>query len=639
MKVAIYCRLSKEDRNKQNRTDNNQGIQNQKSMLVTYAMEKRWEVYNIYSDDACTCAEHDRPEFNKLLADAKAGKFDIVLCKSQSCFTSEPELEEKYINNLFPLWGIRFIGYTDSTVRGNSHVIKAAIYCRLSEEDKDKLNKTDDSQSIQNQKSMLITHAMENGWEIYQIYSDDDYTGSDRKRPEFNRLLADAEERKFDVVLCKSQSRFTRELELVEKYINTLFPMWGIRFIGFADNADTAVKGNKKARQINGLVNEWYLEDLSENIKTVLTDHRRKGLHIGAFALYGYQKDPQMKGHLIVDPEAADIVREIFCLYAGGMGCTGIARILNEQGIPNPTEYKRQKGLRYQASSGRMNTLWRSYAIRDMLTNEMYIGNMVQGKYESVSYKIKGSRPIPKERWIRVENTHEAIIDRTLWEKVQKLHSEKAHPMCTGEIGLFARKARCMYCGYTMRSTKSHDRYYLKCGTKHIARDACIGSFISQRILEQAVLEQINSMIEKYFDMDQAEEQLHIENNLQAREQSLLKQKAQNECSIHELTRALSSLYMDKSRGILTEADYIMLSNDYHNKMDSCQKAEEELGSRLSEIRADRNEIKSKKDILKQYIHVTSLDRDMIDTLVDYLEIGRRETKAEETPVTIHWNF
>ena len=174
--------------------------------------------------------------------------------------------------------------------------MKTAIYCRLSEEDRNKIRKSDDSISIQNQKSMLIQYAIDQGWEIYDIYSDDDYTGSDRNRPQFNRLLADAQARKFDIVLCKTQSRFTRELELVEKYIHGLFPVWGIRFVSIVDNADTENKGNKKSRQINGLVNEWYLEDMSDNIRSVLTSRRENGFHIGAFAPYGYKKDPNVKG-------------------------------------------------------------------------------------------------------------------------------------------------------------------------------------------------------------------------------------------------------------------------------------------------------------------------------------------------------
>lgn len=516
---------------------------------------------------------------------------------------------------------------------------KVAIYCRLSEEDRNKQSENDDSRSIQNQKSMLISFALEKGWEIYQIYSDDDYTGSDRKRPEFRKLLADAENRKFDIILCKSQSRFTRELELVEKYIHTLFPLWGIRFIGYADNADTAVKGNKKARQINGLVNEWYLEDLSENIKTVLTDQRKKGKHIGAFALYGYLKDPEEKGHLIVDPEAASIVREVFQLYAAGMGCTSISRLLNERGIPNPTEYKRQKGLRYQPASGKISTLWKYYAVTDMLGNEMYIGNMVQGKYGSTSYKLKNSKPRPKEQWIRVENTHQAIIDKELWNRVQLMRQEKTRPMCTGEVGLFARKAKCMYCGYTMRSAKSHGYYYLKCGTRHIAENACKGSFIPQRLLEQTVINEINKMIEQYFDMDQAEERLYIQNNLQEKVQHLNKINGQNEAHLKELTKALSDLYLDKSKGILPEADYIVIMEDYHLRMETCQRKAIEAADQLQNIKQAQTEMQSKKDILRRYIHITALDRDIMDTLIEYIEIGKKEDCMQDTPVIIHWNF
>ena len=303
--------------------------------------------------------------------------------------------------------------------------MKTAIYCRLSEEDRNKQCATDDRNSIQNQKAMLLQYAEERGWEVYQIYSDDDYTGADRRRPEFMRLLKDAEDRKFDIILCKTQSRFTRELELVEKYIHGLFPLWGIRFVSIVDNADTANKGNKKSRQINGLVNEWYLEDMSENIRSVLTNRRENGFHIGAFALYGYKKDPEQKGHLIIDEEAAAIVREVFNLFASGMGKTAIARLLNDRGVPNPTEYKRQHGLRYKQPKTRNSTLWRYFAISDMLVNEIYIGNMVQGKYGSVSYKAKQNKPRPKSEWYIVKGTHDPIIDKTLCDRVQKMILQK----------------------------------------------------------------------------------------------------------------------------------------------------------------------------------------------------------------------
>ena len=192
---------------------------------------------------------------------------------------------------------------------------KVAIYCRLSEEDRNKKHKADDSGSIQNQKLMLTEYAFNQHWQVYDIYSDDDYTGADRNRPEFNRMIKDAMDKKFNIVLCKTQSRFTRELEIVELYIHNLFPQLGIRFVSIVDNIDTDIAGNKKTRQINGLINEWYLEDMSDSIKAALRTRMKAGFFIGSFAPYGYKKDPEQRGHLIPDENTAYVVKEIFRLY------------------------------------------------------------------------------------------------------------------------------------------------------------------------------------------------------------------------------------------------------------------------------------------------------------------------------------
>ncbi len=312
--------------------------------------------------------------------------------------------------------------------------MKAAIYVRLSEEDKDKKDPMDDSRSIKNQKELLKNYAAERGWEIYDIYCDDDYTGADRNRPQFKRLIADAGIGKFDIILCKTLSRFTREMELVEKYIHGLFPLWGIRFISVADNTDSADRKNKKARQISGLINEWYLEDMSDNIKSVLTDKRRAGKHIGSFALFGYKKDPENKGSIIIDPKAAQTVRLIFSMYLEGKTMTSIASELNLMGLPSPSEYKRQKGEKYKSS--KEPAKWRYPAISSILRNEMYIGNMVQGRFASLSYKTKKNAPVKREKWFIVKNTHEPIIDNRTWSLVKKKlaqsHSSRAES--TGNI-------------------------------------------------------------------------------------------------------------------------------------------------------------------------------------------------------------
>ncbi len=514
-----------------------------------------------------------------------------------------------------------------------------AIYCRLSEEDRNKLFKTDDSGSIQNQKTMLLQYAMEQGWEIYDIYSDDDYTGADRRRPAFNRLLRDAEQHKFDIILCKTQSRFTRELELVEKYIHGLFPIWGIRFISIVDNADTANRGNKKSRQINGLVNEWYLEDMSENIRSVLRNRRMNGYHIGAFALYGYKKDPDQKGHLIIDPEAAVVVREVFTLFSQGYGKTAIARMLNDRGIPNPTEYKRLHGLRYQQPKRKNSTLWQYFAISDMLTNEMYIGNMVQGKYGSVSYKTKQCKPRPKSEWYIVEDTHEPIIDRELWDRVQALVAQRAKPFTVGTIGLFARKARCANCGYTMRSYKSHGDHYLKCSSRHIAKNACIGSFISVNRLEQMVLAELRRLSAEYLDKEELELNVEFCNNLQAQKERILSDIAIYQKKISDFSKGIRELYLDKVRGVIPESDYIEMSQEFSAERDHLENLIIEDKKQLVKLDDKIKNGDNRRELIEQYTNLDHLTREIVETLIDYISVGKRIPGTRDVPIEIHWNF
>ena len=516
---------------------------------------------------------------------------------------------------------------------------RAALYCRLSEEDRNKTSPDDDSASIQNQKSMLLQYALQQGWEVFHIYSDDDYTGSDRNRPEFQRLLADAQAHKFDIILCKTQSRFTRELELVETYIHGLFPLWGIRFVSIVDNADTDNKGNKKSRQINGLVNEWYLEDMSDNIRSVLTNRREKGLHIGSFALYGYQKDPIQKGHLIIDPEAATVVRRVFALFAQGYGKTAIARILNEEGIPNPTEYKRLKGLRYQSPPGKTGILWKYPAISHMLTNEIYLGNMVQGRYGSISYKTKQNKPRPKDQWIRVEHTHEAIIDQDLWDRVQALIGERAKPFPLGSVGLFARKVRCMNCGYTMRSTKNRGRYYLQCSNRHVSKDACVGSFISVEKLEQIAIQELNRLSALYLDEAELERNLDLPNSINTQKQHFLIQQDRFRTQLNEYQKGLRELYLDKVRGILSEEDFISLSQDFSREKAQLEHRLEEARQKLESLDARMAAGDYRREVVKSYTHLEHLTREMVEVLIDYILVGKRQPGDTDPPVEIHWNF
>lgn len=514
----------------------------------------------------------------------------------------------------------------------------AAIYARLSEEDRAKTNRQDNSGSIINQVMLLRQYAEQMGWDVYECYTDDDWAGADRSRPAFNRLLMDAEQGRFNIVLCKTQSRFTRELEMVEKYIHGLFPLWGIRFVGAVDNADTSVKGNKKSRQINGLVNEWYLEDMSENIKAVLTTRRREGCYIGSTPLYGYRKDLERKGHLIVDPEAAEVVKLIFHSFANGMGKTAIARMLNEKGIPNPTEYKRRKGMIKKVPWHKAGTLWKYFAIADILGNEMYIGNLIQGKYGSVSYKTKKNKPIPKEQWIRVEHTHEPIIDKDLWDTVQKMIQERAKPFSTGEIGLFAKKVRCKHCGYIMRSGKGRGRHYLNCSSRHVAKDTCIGSFIYVDKLEEMVLEEIRRINSKLLDNKRLEDEIVFQETPLENIEKWKQQCSHHRHRMDQLNTAIKNLYLDKVKGDIDAEQFQVLYRELDSDKENAKEEIKQLEQKIEQVRFGSGQ-KEKREIVQEYVNPSKLNRLMVELLIDHIVVSRRDPETKMINIEIHWNF
>ena len=302
---------------------------------------------------------------------------------------------------------------------------KVAIYCRLSVED---TAKGDESESIANQKLMLMEYAVNQGFIIYKIYSDEDYSGLDSSRPQFNQMLSDAKNGLFNIILCKTQSRFTRDLELVERYIHGLFIEWHIRFISLIDNIDTNIKGNKKARQIYAMINEWYSEDLSENIRAVFQRKMRDGQFLGPFAPYGYKKDPSDRHKLIIDETAAQVVRQIFALYLQGNGCTKIASILTSQENLPPSAHKTAQGHNFKNPNCDNKSAWSHNTVKRILRNPTYIGQLVQGRERKLSYKSKKVVLAPKNEWVIVDKNHDPIVDRQSFDAVQNLLNKKKTP-------------------------------------------------------------------------------------------------------------------------------------------------------------------------------------------------------------------
>jgi DNA invertase Pin-like site-specific DNA recombinase len=373
----------------------------------------------------------------------------------------------------------------------------AAIYCRLSKEDQDKINTGDLSESIVNQKMLLESFAKDNGLTVYKIYSDEDISGLTENRPAFSLMIKDAKKGRFGVVLCKSQSRFTRNMETLEKYIHGLFYELNIRFISLIDNIDTQVKGNKKARQINGLINEWYVEDLSENVRAVLRRKMEDGQFIGSFAAYGYKKDPRDRHKLIIDEYAADVVKCIFDMYINGLGVSEIAQRLTQQGELTPSAYKTNSGLYYNNPNAKKycekHGVWSVNTIRRILKNEMYTGSLVQGRYKKLSYKSVKLTEQPESQWIKVYNCHEAIIDGMAFEKARQIMNRnlRKHTMKNGSTVNLSGLVYCARCGspfFKSGKTRDNRYYYLRCSLAGKTRNmACSPNYIKEDVLTEII--------------------------------------------------------------------------------------------------------------------------------------------------------
>jgi DNA invertase Pin-like site-specific DNA recombinase len=516
---------------------------------------------------------------------------------------------------------------------------KAVLYCRLSKEDQDKLNEGDDSASIRNQRLLLTDYALEQGFTIVDNYQDDDYSGLFNDRPAFERLIEDAKLQKFNIVIAKSQSRFTRNMEHMEKYLHNDFPLLGIRFIGVVDHADTLNKGNKKSRQINGLVNEWYSEDLSENIRSVFENKMKQGQFLGSSCPYGYVKDPKNHNHLVIDEYASDIVKRIFNLYISGYGKAKIGSILSSEGVAIPSIYKTSiLGQKYHNANAKENTsLWSYQTIHQIINNETYIGSTVQNKCKTLSYKSKKKKAVPKNEWIRVENTHEAIIDSDTWQMTQEIGKRKTKMVnADNKLGLFSGQIFCLDCGKSVvrQYNKKGENTGYCCKTyKAHGNRFCSSHFVSVEDLEYSVLMKIKEEANKAHNQKKID--LIDEKELEpTKRKDVLTVIKNYENQLVSIDKYKKKTYEDYVDGILTKEEYLSYKNDYSNKENDINEQIKKLKEEINNKELLNNKYKKWIDKFKQYINIEQLDRIIIVELIEWIKV----TKDGEIDVKFKFN-
>lgn len=524
----------------------------------------------------------------------------------------------------------KYADYLSEQPRQASTVWRAALYVRLSKEDGDKA----ESNSVTSQREILAEYLKLNpDIQLYDYYIDDGFSGTNFDRPGFIRMMEDIYSGKVNCVIVKDLSRFCRNYADGGYYMDNVFVRCRVRFIALNNGVDTASNSMNAATQcisvgVTNVINESLAATTSVNVRGTLNVNRRQGKFIGSFPTYGYLKDPDDHHKLIIDEETAPIVRMIFEKFIGGRSIIGITKDLNEMGIPNPSEYKRLRGWNYKHSQGRLNGgLWPDSSVRRILRNEMYIGNMVQGKNTTMSYKIKQCRAIPREDWIIVENTHEAIIDRETFDKAQALigrnirSSPESH-----EVGLFAGLVKCADCLRSMsKKTNVHDYgtySYYRCTTRRkVKTGGCTNHTIRIDKLYEAVLVTIQKQIDLAVSMSELLDRIERSGSRRKESDHISRSIKTHTAERERCMRMMTDLYPDWKNGIITQEEYMKLKATFSEKLEALDSTIESLNKTAEEYAdglSDENEFISH---FKRCGNIDTLTRPMLLELIEEIQV------------------
>lgn len=517
---------------------------------------------------------------------------------------------------------------------------KVGKYIRLSRDDGN-----NESESVTNQRKILdeqIPDYFHGDYDVIDEYIDDGRTGtSDDTRPEFLRLVEDVKKGRINCIITKNLSRAFRNSANQGKFLEEFIPLYNTRFISlYEPRIDTFLNPevvHSLEVSITGFMNEQYAYKTSVDVRRTLDTKRKKGEFIGAFAPYGYQKRPEDKNRLMIDEEAAAVVRDIFCWFTEeGMSKSGIVRRLNELRIPNPTAYKHQRGFLFRTPFSAQNDgLWNTRTVSAILLNEMYIGNMVQGKQKVISYKIHDRVSTDEKDWYVVEHTHEAIIDKETFAKAQFLHQRDTRAAPSQKaLYLFSGFLRCADCHKSMTRKSAKGLVYYHCST-HARKspNACTKHTIREDVLEKAVLLAIQKEISLVANLTEIIGEIQsapILHTASKRAEHLL---AARKKDLDRLTAAADHLYMDWRTGEISKESYRRMKEKYETREAQLKEAIANLekGKEMLE-----SEVKGDEPYLAAFLehqNIDHLERGILAELVDFIEVH------EGGGLTIHFKF
>lgn len=503
-------------------------------------------------------------------------------------------------------------------------------YLRLSRDDGDKA----ESDSIQNQRE-LINDFLKKHPEIKKVqeYVDDGYSGTNFDRPNFKRMMAEIEKGHIDCVIVKDLSRLGRNYIEMGKYLERIFPMYGVRVIAINDNYDTANESSDADQIVipfKNLINDAYCRDISMKIRSQLDVKRKNGQFIGSFATYGYMKDPKNKNHLIIDEYAANVVRMIFNMKLEGYSAGTIADHLNESKVLTPMEYKRFCGLNFNGGFQiSTNPIWHPNTVTRILKNEVYLGIAVQGKNRKINYKVKESRPIDESKWIRVPGSHDPIIPKEVFDTVQNmLRLDTRTSPKKDQVDVLSGLVRCGDCGQNMIrrcSTKKEKTYYYYHCSTHKNGEGCSSHLISSDKLQDMILWQIRQQVELLVNAEMIISAADNLPNEQFQVKFLNEQMGKLNAEIEKYEDLKTKLYQDLREGTVAQDEYKDLQERFNRKLI-------EAKSSLAEIEEKKARLTLKglceqqwlKD-MKEYRNIMVLERKIVTALIEKVVVYSKD--------------
>ena len=520
-----------------------------------------------------------------------------------------------------------------------SNLKKTALYCRLSQDD----GLEGDSNSIQNQKNILQKFAEDHHFPNPCFYVDDGFSGGNFQRPAFQQMISDMENGEIGIIVTKDLSRLGRNQLHTGLYIEERFPMFGVRYIAINDNVDTDSSESNDLMPFKNLFNEWFIRDTSRKIRAVLKAKAERGERLGTRAPYGYIKDPETK-KLAVDDEAAAIVRRIFAMCASGNGPSQIARILKKEQVLTPTMYAYTRyGMNHTCLDTAHPYNWSDSAIANLLENEIYLGNTVNMKYSTKSYKDKRRVEHSREECLVFKDTHPALITQEVWDIVQRVRKNRRRPTKMEEQNKYSGLVFCADCGSNMvlhrARTMSASYNHFTCRTYKKDGESCTGHYIRECVLDEVVLEDLRRVTamarerpEEFAAYIGSKQSAEIQREIRRQEKELAAMRKRKA----ELDAIFKKLYEDSVLSRITTEQFQMLSSSYTEEQNQIAAGIPQKEADIQRLRETVSGTDGFLDKAKRYMDITELTPELLRLFIEKIVVHEKEVKwSKHAPQTV----